>query len=261
MAFSFKQIAASLQNSLVEHLVGGNRPPLSSNDYALLEQRVLFSAAPLDALDFDFEPEPVSELDPFSDDYLLGMEQDELINSVSFGDPLGFIDPSSQAELPADSELELIVIDANVDNAEVLAADLLAGKDGAVEILWLDANRDGIEQIAEAVAGKSYSAMHVVSHGSGGEISLGNGILNRDTLFGYARQIARWGTALSEDADILFYGCDLAATESGQALIKSIASLCDCDVAASDDLTGHADLGGDWDLEYVVGDIETSQVF
>jgi len=33
------------------------------------------------------------------------------------------------------------------------------------------------------------------------------------------------------------------------------------DVAASDDLTGHASLGGDWVFEYTVGDIEAGVIF
>ena len=32
-------------------------------------------------------------------------------------------------------------------------------------------------------------------------------------------------------------------------------------MAASDDATGHADLGGDWEFEYLVGHVETDVVF
>ena len=42
------------------------------------------------------------------------------------------------------------------------------------------------------------------------------------------------------------------------ALVDSIAALTGADVAASDDLTGSALLGGDWDLEYRAGDVETA---
>ncbi len=46
---------------------------------------------------------------------------------------------------------------------------------------------------------------------------------------------------MSADADLLFYGCDLAATDDGRELMNQVGAECDCDVAASDDLTGHAD--------------------
>ncbi len=70
-----------------------------------------------------------------------------------------------------------------------------------------------------------------------------------------------WQEALSDDADLLFYGCDLAAHGDGEHFLESLAALTGADIAASDDLTGHADLGGDWDLEYSSGTIETGVAF
>ena len=40
-------------------------------------------------------------------------------------------------------------------------------------------------------------------------------------------------------------------------LVNSLATLTGADVAASEDLTGNAALGGDWDLEYETGQIAT----
>ena len=62
---------------------------------------------------------------------------------------------------------------------------------------------------------------------------------------------------MGEDADILFYGCDLAGNAEGEQFIESISGITGADVAASDDLTGAEELGGDWDLELNVGMIET----
>ena len=42
----------------------------------------------------------------------------------------------------------------------------------------------------------------------------------------------------------------------GEAFVDSIAELTGADVAASEDLTGSALLGGDWELEYHTGDVE-----
>ena len=63
---------------------------------------------------------------------------------------------------------------------------------------------------------------------------------------------------LTDDADILFYGCDLAGNAEGQEFISSISAITGADVAASDDLTGAEEKGGDWDLEQHVGEIETA---
>jgi len=59
----------------------------------------------------------------------------------------------------------------------------------------------------------------------------------------------------------LIYGCNLAATEDGVRLVNNIASLTNADVAASDDITGHESLGGNWELEYVKGNVSTDIVF
>ena len=103
--------------------------------------------------------------------------------------------------------------------------------------------------------------MHLVSHGSDGRLQIGSSQLTQDTVRRYAYVIQSWGEALKADADLLLYGCDLASSGKGQALINDLATLTGADVAASTDLTGSSLLGGDWDLEYTVGDIETDVAF
>jgi len=104
-------------------------------------------------------------------------------------------------------------------------------------------------------------AVHIVSHGSDGAVKLGNTWLNADNVEAYAGQFVNWRDALATDADLLFYGCDLAAGEDGQFLVESLGALTGADVAASTDDTGHAVLGGDWELEFTAGNIETDVAF
>jgi hypothetical protein len=59
----------------------------------------------------------------------------------------------------------------------------------------------------------------------------------------------------------LFYGCDLAAVDSGRALMQAIADASGSDVAASDDATGAESQGGDWILEEQVGNVSTEVAF
>jgi hypothetical protein len=70
-------------------------------------------------------------------------------------------------------------------------------------------------------------------------------------------QLKAWGAALSADADILLYGCNVGADAAGKAFVNLLAQATGADVAASDDLTGNAALGGDWDLEVKTGAIES----
>jgi hypothetical protein len=156
---------------------------------------------------------------------------------------------------------ELVFVDTGVEGYQQLVDDLRAASPEGrqLEVILLDSEQDGIEQISDFL--KDYEdldAIHIVSHGSEGAAQLGNAWLTNDSLSTYEDAIESWGTALSEEADLLFYGCDLAGGESGEALVGSIAKLTGADVAASDDLTGAAVLGGDWELEVATGRVETS---
>jgi hypothetical protein len=102
--------------------------------------------------------------------------------------------------------------------------------------------------------------VHLISHGSEGAIQLGGEILDFDSLLNNAMRIKSWGEALTQDADVLIYGCDVGAQGQGRALLDALARLTGADVAASDDVTGFAARGGDWDLEASTGGIETRLV-
>ena len=115
-----------------------------------------------------------------------------------------------------------------------------------------------MDQISRALADRQdLDAVHFVTHGEDGAVKLGSTWLDSGNVDTYAGDIAGWQDALTPEADLLFYGCDLAAGNEGQALIGKLSSLTGADVAASDDLTGSARMGGDWVLEYSKGEIET----
>ncbi len=163
---------------------------------------------------------------------------------------------------PSDPEarLELIFVDASVDDYEALIEGFTAGRDGSeFQVHVLNATVDGIDQITATLADRTgVDAIHILSHGSDSGLQLGATWLDGDSLGGYRDSISGWAGALDADADILLYGCNLAASDRGIALLESLGELTDADIAASDDLTGSAALGGDWNLEYRAGVIETS---
>ena len=68
----------------------------------------------------------------------------------------------------------------------------------------------------------------------------------------------QWSQAFSAQGDLLLYGCDLAASADGRQLLDDLALLTGADVAASDDRTGSIALGGDWQLEQRVGQVEAA---
>ena len=145
------------------------------------------------------------------------------------------------------SPRELIIVDPGVENSQELLAEALEGRDdSSFEVRVLDANTDGVAQISALLAESNgkYDAIHIISHGDEGEVNLGNSTLTADNLSGYTNDLAGWADALSGEADILFYGCDLAGNAEGEQFIESISAITGADVAASDDLTGAAELGG-----------------
>ncbi len=198
-----------------------------------LEPRILFSA----------------DLAPFALDSLAPAPEQRVLNTEG-----------EFSSVAATTRNELIIIDSGVEDYETLLADILdqAGSDRHFSVVVLDANRDGIKQISDVL--KQYGnldAVHLISHGGPGSLQLGNSQLDASSLNSRAAEIAAWGAAFNADADWLIYGCDVAAGVEGQTFVQRLSLLTRIDVAASDNLTGNAALGGDWDLEFTAGHIET----
>ena len=172
----------------------------------------------------------------------------------------------SENPLIADSHLgikELVFIDSRTPDYQAMVDDLRANRpDTEFELIIIGAEEDGIDKISSTLASVDpVAAIHIISHGSGGAVQLGSVILNNDVINERGDELLEWSDELTDDADILIYGCNLAATDEGVALVDNIALLTDADVAASDDTTGHESLGGNWQLEYVTGQVTTDVVF
>lgn len=167
----------------------------------------------------------------------------------------------SQAGEQHSTRLEVVFIDTRVDNYQQLL-DSIRNQNGdsrTLEVVLIDSEADGLVQVGDFLAlQRNVDAIHLISHGSDGSVQLGSSSLDQDTLLKGAGQIQAWGDALSPDADILVYGCDVAAGTAGRTFIDGLAQLTGADVAASIDLSGSAFRGGDWQLEYRHGTIETA---
>ena len=168
----------------------------------------------------------------------------------------------TSAESAETARRELVFVDASVEDYDRLLLDLFGDADGttrSVEVVMLDGGRDGLDQISEALAERDrLDAVHVIAHGSEGRVELGSSVLDASALDTRREEITAWGAALTDEADLLFYGCNFAGSAEGKELVSALAETTGADIAASDDLTGAAALGGDWDLEVRVGEIETA---
>jgi Ca2+-binding RTX toxin-like protein len=152
----------------------------------------------------------------------------------------------------------LVFIDSAVENAESLAAGTVQG----AQAIILAPTQDGVEQISEVLAERTgISSLHIVSHGTPGSLQLGSARLSNDTIGQYTTKLQYWAAALTPDAGILIYGCNVAAGEIGKAFVLQVSRHCGVPVAASANKTGSAAKGGDWQLEHTTGSIKTGIAF
>lgn len=157
----------------------------------------------------------------------------------------------------SDQRQDLVFIDGKVANKEQLIASLRPG----VEVVVLDGNRDGLQQIADYLQGRQdIDAIHIFSHGEQGLLKLGTSSLDNQNVASRSTELAAIGASLSSDGDILLYGCDIGRSESGAALVEQLSALTQADIAASSDRTGAAAQGGDWVLEHQSGEIAAHDV-
>ena len=159
---------------------------------------------------------------------------------------------------------ELIFIDAGAPDYGQFVDDLLKrqAEHRDFDFVLLDSSRNGIAQVTEALSEhQNLDAIHFVSHGNSEGFQLGGTWIDSTSVDRYQGVIAGWQNALAGDADILIYGCDLASSQNGRDLVHQMGALTGADVAGSDDLTGHEELGGDWELEYRIGDLDSDIVF
>ena len=155
---------------------------------------------------------------------------------------------------------ELVFIDAGVADQDVLISDIMTSRPGLLrEVVLLEADSDGLLQIAGHLSGRTdIDAIHVISHGEQAELRLGDAVISQDELQSdYGDAMATIRGALSEDADLLIYGCNFGGGDDGVDAVTTLSELTGADVAASDDLTGAEDKGGDWVLETTVGIIDS----
>ncbi len=151
----------------------------------------------------------------------------------------------------------LVFIDSSLDETSQLAE---FSRDS--EVVLLHSDLDAITQITEALASRTHiAAIHIVSHGSVGKLHLAGETIDAASVESRSDEIAKWAFALAPNADILLYGCEVGLGSSGEALMQTIAKITGADVAASIDMTGIKELGGNWKLEKAIGDIEAGIAF
>ena len=227
-----------------------NKKPVQAKPLSMqaLEQRFLLDAAIASTLaDASLDANSSPDLDNALQQLPSQNDVDRRTQSTNAED----IDFLEHGPLPQSNEI--VFIDRQVSDVDEILKEISR----SAAVYFIDSASDGIEQVGQVLAGyTNVESVHILSHGGESAIQLGSTIITPENLAEHEAQLGTWSNGLSDNADILFYGCEVGADHEGQAFIESISSITGADIAASSDDTGAASLGGDWDLEIEVGSIE-----
>ncbi|MFO1369154.1 MAG: Ig-like domain-containing protein [Marinagarivorans sp.] len=176
---------------------------------------------------------------------LSGLKSSQKIQTESQVDGLAII-----AGVPV---RELLVLDGAVPNKEVFYRSIKPG----VAIAEINSAAPGLPQLTAILQQyKNLAAVHLVSHAEAGVLLLGNSRINAESFKADIKAFAAIDDAMAVGADLLLYGCNLAADLAGSELLSLIKNNSHVDVAASNNATGAVNLGGDWQLEIQQGKVE-----
>jgi hypothetical protein len=146
---------------------------------------------------------------------------------------------------------KIAFIDCNVDDP----ATLLAGIRPEVEAILLSDHEPAALQIAQVVTEREeLSAIHIIAHGSCGEVHVGDHTLALETLEVDEADLKKIGKVLGADGDLLLWSCAAAKAARGAAFVRGLAPLTAANVMAASGLVGSPVLGGQWELDVVFGD-------
>ena len=110
----------------------------------------------------------------------------------------------------------LVIVDTGVANYQ----QLQQGASKEAEFLVLHPQQDGIAQITAWLQGRQIHSLQILTHGSSGQLQLGNSQLNLANLSSYATQLQQW-----QVTEIALYSCDVAASATGQEFVQQLAAV------------------------------------
>ncbi|QDT13194.1 DUF4347 domain-containing protein [Planctomycetes bacterium K23_9] len=167
------------------------------------------------------------------------------------GQPVHLNSAAVQPETPR----SVVFVDPSVPDLETVAN----GIDPSADMILLDGATSGLDQISRVLSQhRDVASIHIIAHGASGSIQLGNQTVDEAALINHQSELRAWSSSLTENADILLYGCSTGEGEAGASFVRRLAAMTGADIAASTDATGSERLGADWDLEHSVGVIDAA---
>ncbi|MBO8087685.1 MAG: DUF4347 domain-containing protein, partial [Marichromatium sp.] len=138
---------------------------------------------------------------------------------------------------------ETLLVDPGVARSEWL----LDGLARPIRVHRLSSGRPPLAQIAEAIDGpRPIDRLHILSHGEPSVLWIGGARVDREALEASPRTLARIRRALAAHAEVVLYGCAVAAGARGRALIETLETALGVPVHAATTPVGEHARGGSW---------------
>ena len=139
---------------------------------------------------------------------------------------------------------EVVVVDPEVADADILLRSLKT----TARVVWLRQGAEPLGQIVTAFGGMAgIRRLHVLSHGAPGSLRLAERDLELDDFLRHPTVLPVLRSVLADDAEIVLYGCEVAALASGARFVAGLSTALDATVVSSDLPVGRGGAtGGSW---------------
>ncbi|HEY9297127.1 MAG TPA: DUF4347 domain-containing protein, partial [Phormidium sp.] len=137
----------------------------------------------------------------------------------------------------SNAQKEIVILDPTVPDSNHIASGIKRGTATYI----LESQPDAVEQIATILAQHTgIEALHIISHGSSGNLYLGTTELNSSNIQNYSQQLQQWRNSFTPNASIILYGCNVAARERGHQFLTQLHQLTGANIAANPYPTGNS---------------------
>lgn len=124
---------------------------------------------------------------------------------------------------------------AFIDQAAIVGQDYTRSLSPEVELIVIQSERDGIEQITEILADKeNIASLQIIGSANiyDANLQLGISQLNVHTLEAYIDDLQQWQNSLSKSSEIMIYGCLVEVESNFQIFIQRLSNITKTDIGA-----------------------------
>ncbi|MBT8519237.1 DUF4347 domain-containing protein [Polynucleobacter paneuropaeus] len=149
---------------------------------------------------------------------------------------------------------KILLADASVEDLDVL----LSGLSSNTELRLIHSGENSLETLANCLNHPALDTLHVLGHGSPGEVILGSQKINLASLTKLKTLINSNNSATFNSAnqtmtsqpttEICLWSCQTGAGNEGREFINALADLTNSTIFASEQLVGNSSKGGNWNL-------------